>query len=123
LIAKGLIERYNNSGEGVTLLVVMNKINSARYVRTHVENAAKQLVGEEQAKKIVKASYFTETVVNRMVARLPDETILSNVQNELYKMHKSILDYSGKMKEIIEMSQKLLCRINSAPKKKKVSRN
>ncbi|MGD6811008.1 MAG: bifunctional mannitol-1-phosphate dehydrogenase/phosphatase [Candidatus Bathyarchaeia archaeon] len=119
LIAKGLIERYNNSGEGVTLLVVMNKINSARYVRTHVENAAKQLVGEEQAKKIVKASYFTETVVNRMVARLPDETILSNVQNELYKMHKSILDYSGKMKEIIEMSQNYFAEINSAPKRKR----
>jgi hypothetical protein len=99
----------------------MNKINSARYVKTQVENAAKQLVGEEQAKKIVKASYFTETVVNRMVARLPYEMILSNVQNELYKMHKSVLDYSGEMKEIIEMSQNYFAEINSAPKRKKLA--
>ncbi len=118
LIAKGLIERYNSNGEGLTLLIVMNKINSARYVRTHVENAAKQLVGEDRAKEIVRATFFTETVVNRMVSRLPDEAIISNIQNELRKMHKSILDYSGKMKEIIEMSQAYFSEINAKPKQK-----
>ncbi|XHH10390.1 MAG: bifunctional mannitol-1-phosphate dehydrogenase/phosphatase [Candidatus Bathyarchaeia archaeon] len=119
LIANGLIERYDSHGEGVTLLVVMNKINSARYVKAHVENAAKKLVGEKRAKEIVNASFFTETVVNRMVSRLPDAEILVSVQNELHKMHKNILDYSEKMQEIIEMSQAYFSEINSAPKQKK----
>jgi len=118
LIAKGLIGRYNNTGESLTILVVMNKVNSARYVRTHVANAIKELVGEELSRKIVKNTFFTETVVNRMVSRIPDATILSNLQNELYKMHKSILEYSGKIKEIMEISEAYFTEINATRKKK-----
>ena len=39
MIAKGLIERYGSGDKSLTLLIVMNKINSAKFVRNHVENA------------------------------------------------------------------------------------
>ena len=105
MIAKGLIERYESTGKSLTLLIVMNKINSANFVRHHVENAIIQIAGEEKAKKIMKSTFFTETVVNRMVSKIPDEIILSNMHKELYSMNKCILEYSGKMKEVFEFSR------------------
>jgi HAD superfamily hydrolase (TIGR01509 family) len=116
-IAKGLIERYDSTGEPLTLLIVMNKLNSAKYVRNHVENALKQLTDEEKAKKIVNATFFTETVVNRMVSKIPDSVILSRTQSELYRLDKIILDYSGRMREIFE-SQGYFSENNSAKRRK-----
>jgi HAD superfamily hydrolase (TIGR01509 family) len=113
-IAKGLKERYEKTGESLTLLIVMNKINSARYVRNHVENALKVLVGEEKTKKIMERTFFTETVVNRIVSRIPDDVILSNVQKELYRMHTCIFEYSQKMKEISEVLHSYFSKTNSA---------
>ena len=117
-IAKGLIERYDSGGKGLTLFIVMNKINSAKFVRNHVENAIKLLAGEEKANKIVDGTFFTETVVNRMVSKIPDDVILSNIQNELYRMHKSILEYSEKMKAIFEFSQSYFAENNSGKQNK-----
>jgi HAD superfamily hydrolase (TIGR01509 family) len=113
-IAKGLIERYESRGSDLTLLIVMNKINSAKFVRNHVENAMIQEAGEEEAKKIVEHTFFIETVVNRMVSKIPDDAILSNLQNGLHNMHKSILEYSKKMEEILEDSQAYLEENSSA---------
>ncbi len=104
-IAKGLIERYGNNRENLTILIVMNKVNAAKYVKTQVENVITQLAGKERAKKIVDNTYFVETVVNRMVSRIPDDVVLSKIQGELYKMHKSVLEYEGKMQEILEFSK------------------
>ncbi len=109
-IARGLIERYNSTGEGLTLLIVMNKVNSAKFVRNHVETVMKLLVGEEKTKEIVDSTFFSETVVNRMVSKIPDDVILSSTQNELYRMHKSILEYSGQMKDIFKFSQAYLAK-------------
>ncbi len=122
MIAKGLIERYESGGKDLTLLIVMNKINSAKFVRNHIENVIAQLAGEEKAKKIVESTFFTETVVNRMVSKIPDDVILSNLQNELYKMHKSILEYSGKMEEVLEFSHAYFSE-NKSPKRHKSAKN
>ena len=122
MIAKGLIERYGSGDKSLTLLIVMNKINSAKFVRNHVENAITQLAGEEKAKEIVDSTFFTETVVNRMVSKISDEVILSNLQNELYKMHNSILEYSGKMEEVLEFSHAFFAE-NKFPKRQKSTKN
>jgi HAD superfamily hydrolase (TIGR01509 family) len=104
IIAKGLIERYENGGETLTLLIVMNKINASKFVRTHVENALKQLINEENSKEIVNRTFFTETVVNRIVSKVPDDFILFTVKNELYRVQKNMLEYSGKLKELFKNS-------------------
>jgi HAD superfamily hydrolase (TIGR01509 family) len=104
-IAKGLLERYDSGGESLTLLIVMNKINAAKFVRNHVDHALKLLTEKEKAEKIVSSTYFSETVVNRMVSKVPDDVILSRLQINLYRMHKTILDYSQTLNEILEISQ------------------
>ncbi|MGE5187902.1 MAG: bifunctional mannitol-1-phosphate dehydrogenase/phosphatase [Betaproteobacteria bacterium] len=104
-IAKGLIERYSNGGEPLTLLIVMNKINAAKFVRNHVENAIKQLAGERKAKEIVDSTYFSETVVNRIVSRRSNKEVIARLNTDLYRMHKSIIEYSRKIEEILAFSQ------------------
>ncbi|TFH24881.1 HAD family hydrolase [Candidatus Bathyarchaeota archaeon] len=117
-IAKGLIGRYESIGQSITLLIVMNKINSARYVRYHVESALKVLIGEEKTKKIIERTFFTETVVNRIVSKIPDDIILSNVQKEFHRMHICISEYSQRIKEISEVLNAYFSEINSAKNSK-----
>jgi HAD superfamily hydrolase (TIGR01509 family) len=105
IIAKGLIERYNSGGEDLTLVIVINKINCAKFVKGLVRNAAEQLVGKEEAERIVGRTFFCETVVNRMVSKIPNDIILANIQKDLFKMHTVIVKYSEEMKEIIDHSQ------------------
>jgi HAD superfamily hydrolase (TIGR01509 family) len=108
LIGKALIERHKCTGESLTILIVMNKVNSAKFVKNHVENAIKHIAGEELAKEIMKKTYFSETVVNRIIAKIPDDQVLAKIQNELQRMHKTIVAYQGKMKEIFEFSETYL---------------
>jgi HAD superfamily hydrolase (TIGR01509 family) len=114
VIAKGLLERYSNGGENLTILIVMNKINSAKFVRTHVEHCLKLLVSEQKTREVIEKTFFTETVVNRIVAKMSDDVIVLNMQKELHKMHKSILDHSDKMKEIFEFSKAYFSENNPA---------
>jgi mannitol-1-phosphate/altronate dehydrogenase len=83
----------------------MNKINSAQFVKRHVEVALEGMVGEEKANQIMENTYFIETVVNRMVSSIPDDVIISRVQAELEKMNRTIVAYAEKMGQIIEFSK------------------
>ncbi len=105
IIAKGLIERYSDTREALTILIVMNKVNAAKYVRNQVEKAITKMDSEETAKKILDQTYFTETVVNRMVSRIPDDIVISKIQSELSKTYKSVLIYSSNMQEILNFSK------------------
>ncbi len=122
-IAKALIERFNSTGESLTLLIAMNKINSAKFVQNQVENVIKLLEGAEKAKKIMERTFFSETVVNRIVSKIPEEIILSNLNNDLYKMHKSIIEYSERMTEIFRFSQTYLSENNSVTYHKSTGEN
>jgi HAD superfamily hydrolase (TIGR01509 family) len=99
IIAKGLLQRYDRTGKSLTILIVMNKINAAGYVKKHVKKALIQLAGEEKAQRILENTHFSGTVVNRMVSRLPEEVVLSRLQIKLSSMHKTISDFSGKFRE------------------------
>jgi len=55
--------------------------------------------------RILEKNFFSETVVKRMVSKIPDDAIVSSIQNELCRHNKTILEYSGKIREIFEFSQ------------------
>ena len=119
-IAKGLIERYDCGGEPLTLLILMNKINASKYVKVHVETALKKLVSEEKVKKIIANTFFSETVVNRMVSKVADDVILARLRTELYRLNRCIVDYSEKMKAIFEFPQVYFSENGSASQKPKI---
>jgi HAD superfamily hydrolase (TIGR01509 family) len=105
MIAKGLIERYDGGGDDLTLLIVMNKLKAAKFVRYHLDNALKPLVGPDRAKEILNRTYLSETVVDRMVSKISDAEILANAQRNLRKALSHISTYSERMKTIFESSQ------------------
>jgi HAD superfamily hydrolase (TIGR01509 family) len=102
IIAKGLLRRYDCTDKSLTILIVMNKINAAEYVKKHIKNALVQLAGEDKAHRILANTYFSGTVVNRMVSRLPEDVILSRLRIKLSSMHKTIFNFSGKFGEFTE---------------------
>ncbi len=101
-IAKGLIERHDSNGEPLTVLIIMNKINAARFVRNHIFHALTELAGEEKAKEIMQSTFFSDTVVNRIVSRLSDDVVFSRLQVKLMGLHNSILNYSEKIDKLFE---------------------
>lgn len=101
VIAKGLAGRYAAGGEDLTILIVMNKVDAAQFVKKQVRNALKNLVGPEAAKPILDRTSFIETVVNRMVSAIPEDKIISKLKNDLYFL-RSKLDQINKDIENIQ---------------------
>jgi HAD superfamily hydrolase (TIGR01509 family) len=105
LIAKGLNVRYDDTGESLTLLIVMNKLNAAKFIENHIAAALEKLVGHEKAEIILENTFFSETVVNRIVSKIPDAIISSRMQTELKKMNSLIREYSQKINEMTQFSE------------------
>ena len=102
-IARGLLERYEQSGKSLTVLIVMNKIDAVEYATKHIKNALVPLAGEDKTRLIFENTFFSGTVVNRMVSRLPDDVILSRLRIKLSGMHRTIFDFFSKTKEFVDL--------------------
>jgi len=105
VIAKALLNRYEKELEPLTLLIIMNKINPGRFVRTHIMNALKTMTDTKTATAVIKNTYFCETVVNRMVSAIPYEVIMEKLQNNIQNLHRNIFQYSDDLKKLFEFSQ------------------
>lgn len=90
IIAKGLIERHNSNGKDITILVILNKIGGGLYVKDSVQHALNNIVGEKKAEEIVNKTSFAETVVNRMVSKINQQTILKQVRMNLRTVQGNI---------------------------------
>lgn len=90
MIAKCLMARYEQTCRPLTVLVLMNKIKAGTFVRRYVQNALKQQVGADAARAILEKTSFCETVVNRMVSRIPEENLLKQVKNKLSDLHRQV---------------------------------
>ena len=118
-IAKALLNRYEKGLEKLTILIVMNKINAARYVKKYVEKALQTFVDEETVKKVMKSAYFCETVVNRMVSATADEDIALKLKNDLHILYQNMFEYSDDIKKMLELAQYFTEGIEQSAKKKK----
>nr|WP_298725743.1 HAD family hydrolase [uncultured Steroidobacter sp.] len=75
MIARGLLRRYEQGGGDLTILVVLNKVGGASYVRRHVEAALLEMTNRFQCARILAATHFSETVVSRIVTRIGRESL------------------------------------------------
>lgn len=89
LIARGLMTRYRSRSHYLTLLVVLNKVGGAQFVRTQVEAALRQHVSDQECWRILELTDFTETVVTRIVSRLDETALLRQlrIKYDLYLRH------------------------------------
>ncbi len=75
VIARGLLFRNGAGTRELTILVVLNKVGGAAYVRRHVESALQEIAGAAECARILAATHFSETVVSRIVTRLGREAL------------------------------------------------
>lgn len=86
VIARALVERLATQTRRLTILIVLNKVNAAGYVKRQVLAALKESGNGHLAKEIFGKTYFCETVVNRIVSRVPRQALLKQIQTKLRKL-------------------------------------
>jgi mannitol-1-phosphate/altronate dehydrogenase len=95
VIARGLIERYSQGMGKLTILIVLNKLNGAKFVKKHVRILLIQLAGKSKAIEYMNKTYFCESVVNRMVSKISDDNIMIQVQNDIINLKQNISKYQN----------------------------
>lgn len=93
VIAQGLASRLADSGRPLTVLVVLNKVGAAAFVRQQVAEALRQQLGASQARRALAQTEFVETVVTRIVSKLTDEALLRQlrIKRDLYERNVATL--------------------------------
>lgn len=80
LIAKGLYQRFEQHDRPLVMPVLMNKLGAAAWVRSAVATALQQQVGIAVAAQVLARVSFVETVVNRIVSKVPREAVLKQLR-------------------------------------------
>lgn len=103
MIAAGLLERSLANKKPLTILIILNKINAASFVKKQVKKALLPLIPEEQVSKILNENYFCETVVNRMVSSVSKDELTKQIQRSLNSLPDSIADTKGFKKPALSL--------------------
>jgi HAD superfamily hydrolase (TIGR01509 family) len=87
VIAQGLVERLGAHGRALTVLVVLNKVGGAQFVREQVAAALSLAVAASDCEKILARTHFCETVVTRIVSKLGEEALVRQlrIKRDLYE--------------------------------------
>lgn len=91
VIAAGLIERYKITNNSLTILIILNKIQGGAFVKDNIQKELKKIAGEETSKEIISRTYFCETVVNRMVTKIPKEILIKQVKIHMKNFERDIV--------------------------------
>ncbi|WP_124065567.1 HAD family hydrolase [Clostridium sp. E02] len=103
MTAKGLLARKEAEKDPLTILVILNKLHAASYVKKQIKKALLELTSEQIADEILSETYFCETVVNRMVSAIPKEELLKQIQRKLNSFKDSVADTEHLKKSVISL--------------------
>jgi HAD superfamily hydrolase (TIGR01509 family) len=103
MTAKGLLARKEAKRDPLTILIILNKVHAASFVKKQIKKALLELVPEESANEILEETYFCETVVNRMVSACPKEELLKQIQRKLNSLKESVPDTANIKKPVISL--------------------
>lgn len=92
VIARGLLRRYEQGAGELTMVVVLNKVAGANFVRRHIESALLGMTSPPECAKILAATHFSETVVSRIVTRLGRESVLRQLRIKCELFEKNLSD-------------------------------
>lgn len=80
VIAKGLLQRFERRGRELTILIVLNKIGGAAFVRLHVQAELELLCSPEISAQILQKTHFAETVVSRIVSKISNDALVRQLR-------------------------------------------
>ncbi|GAB7532733.1 HAD family hydrolase [Pseudomonas sp. 3A(2025)] len=80
VIAKGLLRRFERRGRELTILIVLNKIGGAAFVRLHVQAELELLCAPPISEQILQKTHFAETVVSRIVSKISNDALVRQLR-------------------------------------------
>jgi HAD superfamily hydrolase (TIGR01509 family) len=92
VVAKGLLRRFERRGRDLTILIVLNKVGGAAFVRRHIEAELALLCSEEVAQQILGKTHFAETVVSRIVNKLSNDALVRQLRIKSQMFQNSLED-------------------------------
>ena len=87
VIAKGLLRRFERRGRELTLLIVLNKIGGAAFVRRQVQAQLALLCTPQVCKQVLEKTHFAETVVSRIVSKISNDALVRQlrIKSQIFK--------------------------------------
>lgn len=83
-IAKALINRFENDGSGLKILVLMNVTDCAKFVAEQITAQILLITQDEQyTQKILSGIEFIPTVIDRIVTQIDDQSIKQQLKMQL----------------------------------------
>lgn len=92
VIAKGLIRRFERRRRELTILIVLNKVGGAAFVRRQVEAELGRMCSPEFCQKVLEKTHFAETVVSRIVSKISNDALLRQLRIKSKIFQNSIND-------------------------------
>lgn len=92
VIAKGLLQRFERRGRELTLLIVLNKIGGAAFVRRHVQTQLAALCAPDIARQVLLKTHFAETVVSRIVSKISNDALVRQLRIKSQMLQNSLED-------------------------------
>jgi len=92
VIAKGLLQRFERRGRELTLLIVLNKVGGAAFVRRHVQAELALLCPPAIGKQVLEKTHFAETVVSRIVSKLSNDALVRQLRIKSQMFQNSLED-------------------------------
>ncbi|WP_211336843.1 bifunctional mannitol-1-phosphate dehydrogenase/phosphatase [Corticibacter populi] len=89
LIGRALAQRQRDKPRRLAVLVLINKVGGADFVRKAVAEALAEQLGASSAGAVLKEVDFVETVVNRIVTKIPRETVFKLIRASLGNFERS----------------------------------
>lgn len=80
VIARGLLQRFEQGGRELTLLIVLNKIGGAGFVRRQVQARLATLCSTRVGEQVLARTHFAETVVSRIVSKISNEALVRQLR-------------------------------------------
>ncbi|NUF37242.1 bifunctional mannitol-1-phosphate dehydrogenase/phosphatase [Acinetobacter lactucae] len=112
IIAKGLYARFNSPLEActepLTFLIILNKVGAKYLVMKHLKEALLELTNDEDVTEhILKEHYFCDTVVNRMVSKLSNQSLYRQLRIKHHFLEQHLSDVEHEEQVEIEECNKL----------------
>ena len=87
VIAKGLLRRFERRGRELTVLIVLNKIGGAAFVRRQVQAQLALLCTPQVCKQVLEKTHFAETVVSRIVSKISNDALVRQlrIKSQIFK--------------------------------------
>jgi HAD superfamily hydrolase (TIGR01509 family) len=90
MVAKGLLERKKAGKRPLTILIILNKVHAAVFVKKQIKKALLKLIDEPTVHEMLEENYFCETVVNRMVSKIPKNQLIKQIQRKMNIVRETV---------------------------------